>query len=137
MTPPIQHRAEREPRVTELNEAHTEHAAAIETEANPAEPRPDRRRSLQAEGPACVWNPNERVPPTPKADQSEKESPPESFDVLAARLNERFDKLAADVEEMREGLREAEERGERLRHKLLNNGALRGSAGGRPVSSAP
>jgi len=54
------------------------------------------------------------------------ESPPDSFDALAARLNQRFDKLAADIEQMRRELDEAEERSERLRHKLLDNGALRG-----------
>lgn len=55
-----------------------------------------------------------------------KESPPDSFDALAARLTQRFDKLAADIERMRRELEEAGERSERLRQKLLRNGKLRG-----------
>jgi hypothetical protein len=60
-----------------------------------------------------------------KADEVREECPPQSFDDLATRLNERFGKLAADVEQMCKGLREAEEQSERLRQKLMRNGALR------------
>lgn len=44
---------------------------------------------------------------------------PSSFDDVAACLNERFAKLAARIEQLRNGLREAEARSERLGHELV------------------
>lgn len=55
-----------------------------------------------------------------------KKGPPDSFDALAARLNQSCDKLAADIAQMRRELEAAAERSERLRQKLLRSGALRG-----------
>jgi hypothetical protein len=42
----------------------------------------------------------------------------ESFDALASYLNEKFARLEADIEKMREELRDAEERSRQLEHKL-------------------
>ncbi len=123
----ILHRSDgKPPRVTELKVAHAEYDVAPATEAKPSEMCPYQRQSPQPEIHAWEWSPNGPIPSTPKAGETGKESPPESFDALAARLNKRFDKLVADIEQMRKELGEAEERSERLRHKLLDNGALRG-----------
>jgi len=69
---------------------------------------------------ATKANSMEGIPSVPKTDERAKESLPESFDALAAYLNEKFAKLMAGVEQMREELHGAEEQSERLRHELLD-----------------
>jgi len=49
-----------------------------------------------------------------------KERLPESFDELSVRLNQKFDRLAVDVERMTKELREAQEQSDRLRHQWFN-----------------
>jgi hypothetical protein len=59
------------------------------------------------------------LPKAPEAREKVKEHVPESFDELAVHLDKKFARLAADAEQMVKELRQAEERSEQLRHRLL------------------
>jgi len=123
MTLEVLHRSRGKPaRLTALD---AEYDAALGTKAEPSEIRPYQRQSPQPGAHACERSPNGQRPFIPKPDEAGKENPPESFDTLAVRLNKRFDKLAADIEQMRKELGEAAEQSKQLRQKLLRNGALR------------
>jgi hypothetical protein len=122
--------------LTGPDEAQSDHGVAFESEAKHEEPCLNQRRFPQAEIHACERSSSGRTPSIPKTGVTKKKRPPESFDALAARLNEWSGKLAAEVEQMRKELGAAEERSERLQHKLLANGTLRGRPGGRPTRSA-
>ena len=84
----------------------------------------DVRLSTQAEN--HVWEPcaGGRIPPAPKEDGTGNRNVPESFDVLASRLNNKFERLEADIVKMREELRDAKERSEQLKHQLLGGKLL-------------
>ena len=49
---------------------------------------------------------------------------PRSFDELASRLNEKFASFAAEIEAMREELRDAEKRSEQFEHRLVDGKLL-------------
>ncbi len=76
----------------------------------------DQRATTHSESNSC----ERRLPEVPDAREKGKGRLPESFDALAAHLNEGFVRLEADLKQMREDLREAEEQSERLRHRLLD-----------------
>ena len=60
---------------------------------------------------------------TPKHETA-NEHRTESFDALASYLNEKFAGLEADIEKMREDLRDAEERSRQLEPHLLDGKLL-------------
>ncbi len=121
----ILHRPEGKPqRLTEAEEARADDDVGPATQAKPAERWSGQRPSTPAERHACERSPNGRLPPVPKVGDTENENLPESFDALASHLNERFARLAADIEEMRKELRDAEEQSEQLKRRLLNGKLL-------------
>lgn len=112
--------------LTESNEAGAGQDAVSFAETQHEEPCPSQLRSPRAQIHACKSSPNGRIAPVPSNGEPGKESPAESFRSLAARLNERFQKLNADLEHMRQQLGEGEERLAHVWRKLIENGALRG-----------
>ena len=89
---------------------------AVAKEVNSAEGYLDEQELSHSEGNSCEC----RLPAVPEAKQKEKERLPESFDELAAHLDQEFGRLAADVEQMAKELREAEKQAEQLWHRLLD-----------------
>lgn len=69
-----------------------------------------------------------KVSEAPEAEEK-KEQLPKSFDELAARLDQQFGRLEVEVEQMVEGLREAQLHSEQIRHQLLDGGVLQGNHG--------
>ncbi len=106
------------------NDNRTDHDMSLATQAKPAEEGPDQRPSTQAESHACERSPNGRIPSVRSVDDTGNENVPESFDALEARLNSEFAMLAADIGKMRKELRDAEERSEQLKHRLLDGKLL-------------
>jgi hypothetical protein len=96
----------------------------LATQAKPAKRCPDQGLFLQDESRAWEPSPNGSIPPALKAGETGNRNLPESFDALASDLNNKFARLAADIEKMRKELRDAEERSEQLKHQLLDGKLL-------------
>lgn len=127
MTPKIMHRPRwKAAQVRELDDARAAHEVALTTEAESAALAFNQPLAPRVQPRGGERRQRGRMPPAPKLEKAGRDSPPESFDALAARLNARFDRLATSIEPMRERLRAAEEQSEQLRQKLLANRALRG-----------
>ena len=89
---------------------------AVVTEVNHADGYLDEQERTHSEDNPCA----SRIPKVPEAREKVKEWLPESFDELSVRLNQKFDRLAVDVERMTKELREAQEQSDRLRHQWFN-----------------
>lgn len=96
----------REESLEELSEAQAEGDAVVRTVARTASGCRDRQQQT----------PFETNSSKPTARTSNL---PESFDALGADMNEKFARLAAEVEQMHRELREAEEHSEQLRQRLF------------------
>lgn len=117
-------------RATQADDACARHDCDLAPEADTdalclSQPRVPRARAR-----ACEPRAGEETPSMSTVGEAEVDGLPESFDAVAARMELRLGRLAADIRQMRQELAEAEERSGRLRQRLANSEWLPGRAGG-------
>lgn len=121
----ILHRPEaKRQRLKGVQEARADDDVRTTIQATPSATSADQRPPIPAESRLCERSRYGTIPSVSKVDGTGNEIQPKSFDALAAQLNAKFERLAADIEKMRQGLRDAEKRSEQLRQKLLNGNLL-------------
>lgn len=121
----ILHRPEaKRQRLKGVQQARADDAVGTTIQATPSATCADQRPPTLTESRLCERSRYGTVPSVSKVDGTGNENQPKSFDALATHLNAKFERLAADIEKMRQGLRDAEERSEQLKRRLISGKLL-------------
>lgn len=111
-------------RLKGVQEARADDDVGTAIQATPSATCADQRPPTPAESRLCERSRYGTIPSESRVDGTGNENQPKSFDALATQLNAKFERLAVDIEKMRQGLRDAEERSEQLKRRLISGKLL-------------